>query len=193
MFRRIAVVVSVAALALVGAGVPAQAADEVPLCSNTGPGEYPNGQDSTSFIRCEQGLPHVKQCPLNVDGTRLVFNTMLRVCDPVPPSPVSTTLTAGGATVSLLPLGVQNLNATLTYSAGTPVMNGTITFISKNGRVLCSATTDGNGHASCDASGLLSTVDELLRGYTAIYSGNAAAGSPATFSSSTGHGTVSLL
>jgi YVTN family beta-propeller protein len=86
--------------------------------------------------------------------------------------PLPTTLHAGTAQLTLLPLGEANLNATLTTN-GTPVAGQTITFTDNNGEFLCSAKTDAHGHAACNtAPGLLDSVSVLLGGYRASFAGS---------------------
>lgn len=98
-----------------------------------------------------------------------------------------TTLTAGNGHLSLLPLGVTGLNATLT-SNGTPVAGQTIAFTADDGTPLCQAVTDANGHASCNAvPPILTTVGVLLGGYQASFAGNI------YLKSSSAHGSLELL
>lgn len=44
-------------------------------------GEYPDPEDATGFIYVAWGKPVATPCPLQADGTRLVFNPTLKVCD----------------------------------------------------------------------------------------------------------------
>ncbi|CAM5331651.1 hypothetical protein SAVIM338S_00929 [Streptomyces avidinii] len=107
----------------------------------------------------------------------------------------ATTLTTSPARLQKLPLKVVGLKATLkTGLIGVP-----ITFKSKTGKVLCTATTESVNYysntvgapsvATCDStSGLLGTVNDLLLGYTATF-----AGRDGHFNASTASGTVNLL
>ncbi|MFD3872829.1 chitin binding peritrophin-A domain-containing protein [Streptomyces sp. NPDC058623] len=156
-------------------------------------GEQVDGQSSRNYFYCVWGKTNYESCP-----TGTVFDPFSEACQiPYHVREASTALTAGQAHLSVLPLGVSNLNATLTYSVGSstsPVMNAPIYFTSQNGTHLCIGWTNGLGHASCNASGLLGTVDQLLRGYTATYGGNGYNNSHmSTLKEAGGHGTVSLL
>jgi hypothetical protein len=89
-----------------------------------------------------------------------------------PRSAAPTTLTATPAVVGLsgLSLYLFNLSATLSDASG-PVAGQQITFMS-GATELCTATTNADGTASCDATAsLLSIV--LSLGYTASYAGSA--------------------
>lgn len=83
-----------------------------------------------------------------------------------------TALTAGTATLTRLPLGESDLNATLTGD-GVPIAGQKITFTDTTGEFLCGATTDNAGRAACSTSpGLLDSVGVLLGGYTATFAGS---------------------
>jgi YVTN family beta-propeller protein len=83
-----------------------------------------------------------------------------------------TTLTAGNGHLSLLPLGVTGLNATLT-SNGTPLAGQTIAFTANDGTPLCQAVTNASGYATCNAvPPILTTVGVLLGGYQATFAGS---------------------
>jgi hypothetical protein len=88
-------------------------------------------------------------------------------------SRVATSLTPEPAIARLLPLQLflPQLRATLRTSAGTPVANQPVSF-KVGGTTVCTATTNGNGVASCTGSipGLLQTV--LGLGYDAVYAGS---------------------
>ena len=101
--------------------------------------------------------------------------------------PAPTTLTAGPGHLSLLPLGVTGLNATLT-SNGTPLAGQTIAFTADDGTPLCHAVTNASGVATCDAvPPILTTVGVLLGGYQATFAGSV------FFKPSSAHGTLKVL
>ncbi|MCX5404052.1 carbohydrate-binding module family 14 protein [Streptomyces sp. NBC_00335] len=168
------------------------------ICKRLG-GYYQHLSDPATFWVCDNAYrPTRYTCP---DG--LLFNEGARpgpVCDW--PDQVhsqaptgATTLTAAPAHLQKLPLKVVGLKATLkTGLIGVP-----ITFKSKSGKVLCTATTQSVNYydntrgapsvATCDStSGLVGTVTDLLLGYTASF-----AGRDGLFEASTGNGTVKLL
>jgi YVTN family beta-propeller protein len=102
-------------------------------------------------------------------------------------SPDPTTLTAGAAHLSLLPLGVTGLNATLS-SNGTPLAGQTIVFTANDGTPLCRAVTNASGHATCNAvPPILATVTVLLGGYQATFAGSV------YYKPSAAHGSFQLL
>ncbi|WP_051862856.1 carbohydrate-binding module family 14 protein [Streptomyces ochraceiscleroticus] len=162
-----------------GSEVGAQAASSCP------PGQefMPHGGSPEKFIHCSSdGRPYVQSCP-----AQLFWNLKLLTCD-YPSSVVKqpTRLSAGTATLRLVPPGLRNLNATVTWGGGQPVPLGTVDFTTTTGQRLCTAETDFAGRTSCDVSGRL-PVQELLNGYTATYRGHQ------PLKSSTGHGTVRVL
>ncbi|MFD3760866.1 carbohydrate-binding module family 14 protein [Streptomyces sp. NPDC058622] len=173
------------AVAVAGFAAPAQAAAPPGGCNTTR--LLPDGGDPGVFYQCDADLtPVTKHCP---QGT--TFDPLRMVCGWELEELIPTTVKAGTAKLSVLPLGVSNLNATVTTN-GWGLYNALVTFTSASGKVLCTARTDIFGQASCDAGGLLSTVDQLLRGYTATYTGNAKDGLQA-LAGSTGKGTIVLL
>ncbi|MFI5868207.1 carbohydrate-binding module family 14 protein [Streptomyces sp. NPDC051546] len=183
----------VVAVAVAGLAGPAQAAPQDPPpqghCDTNR--LLPDGSDATKFIQCDTGnQPVVKTCP---EGT--AFNAPQELCDWPQDAQSATRVTAGTARLSVLPLGVTGLKATVAFETGggfLGLQNAKVTFTSAAGSVLCTAVTDGAGHASCDATGLLATVDQLLRGYTATYTGTTLDGTP-ILTGSTGKGTITLL
>jgi YVTN family beta-propeller protein len=101
--------------------------------------------------------------------------------------PDPTTLTAGPGHLSLLPLGVTGLNATLT-SNGTPLAGQTIDFTATGGTPLCQAVTNASGYATCNAiPPILATVSVLLGGYNATFAGTV------YYKPSSAHGPLQLL
>ncbi|WP_328296445.1 carbohydrate-binding module family 14 protein [Streptomyces sp. NBC_00435] len=187
MLRRLAVALGTMVVAVAGFAVPAQAAPAAePPCQVFR--LIPDGTEPASFHQCQPGhLPVVKTCPETT-----LFDPSTQVCDwPHKIELAATAVKAGTAQLSVLPLGVSNLNATVTWD-GLAVPNALVTFTSASGKVLCTAHTDYSGRAACDAGGLLSTVDQLLRGYTATYTGNTSDGGQ-TLAGSTGKGTIVLL
>ncbi|WP_327167700.1 chitin binding peritrophin-A domain-containing protein [Streptomyces subrutilus] len=197
-----ALLMAPAAVALAPAS--AQAATPPPvnrsICKNPG-GYYQHLSDPRTFWQCDSVYrPTRHSCP---EG--LWFNQEARpgpICDwpdgnniysRAPEGP--TTLTTTPARLQKLPLKVVGLKATLkTGLIGVP-----ITFKSKSGKVLCTATTESVSYyentvgapsvATCDSTaGLLGTVNDLLLGYTATF-----AGRDGHFNASTANGTVNLL
>jgi YVTN family beta-propeller protein len=107
----------------------------------------------------------------------------------VPAAP--TKLVAGSAALQLrlLGFGVKGVNAKLTEShTGRAVVGVQVVFTTVKGNPLCTATTDANGVAKCDAVvPLLVGLATLLQGYTASYAGTPEHGP------STSHGFLRLL
>ncbi|MFD3701306.1 carbohydrate-binding module family 14 protein [Streptomyces sp. NPDC058646] len=148
----------------------------------------PHGGNPGAFVQCDAGgAPMVKTCP---EGT--AFKAAEQLCDFPQDAGLSTAAKAGTAKLSVLPLGVTDLNADITYNdlsfgvTGLPYAK--VTFTSAAGKTLCTATADLQGHATCDAGGLLSTVDQLLRGYT-----GADRDGDSLITGSTAKGTIVLL
>ncbi|MER8047806.1 carbohydrate-binding module family 14 protein [Streptomyces sp. NPDC094032] len=199
MNRRITLAL-VSGAALFGAALAAPAAsaapaEDAPACVDDD--NYGNGSNINGFFRCMSGRGVAMDCPkLDQAGNRLAFNVDSQVCDwPWVVGATPTKVTAGNAKLRALPLpiGIQGLNAQVT--AGTtdrPVINALVTFTTQGGQQLCTARTDDSGRATCNASGLLNTVTELLTGYKATYAGVPDNGG-ASYKASSGSGTVSLL
>jgi len=103
------------------------------------------------------------------------------------PQPKPTALRAGTATLSVLPLGVAGLKATLT-SSGTPLPGQTIAFTATDGTPLCTAVTGADGRATCNsAPGLPTTLGVLCKGYTATLAATR------DYVGATAHGATRLL
>ncbi|WP_447008921.1 cytochrome D1 domain-containing protein [Saccharothrix sp. DSM 118769] len=107
----------------------------------------------------------------------------------VPPAPTS--LAGGHAHLQLRLLGftLRGLDATLTEShTGKPVVGRTVAFRTIKGHPLCTATTNAQGTATCDANvPLLVGLGTLLSGYTASHAGDTTHGPSRT------HGHTTLL
>ncbi len=85
-----------------------------------------------------------------------------------------TAVVAGAADLDLLDLEVTGLSATVTTITGDrPLWGWTVSFTDTTGDVLCTAVTDKNGTATCNADvNLLQAVELLLAGeYEARFAG----------------------
>ncbi|AZQ73177.1 hypothetical protein EKH77_19930 [Streptomyces luteoverticillatus] len=100
----------------------------------------------------------------------------------------ATSLKAGQAKPTRTPLGVKGLNAKVIYDDGRYLSGASVTFATLDGTTLCTARTGLLGTATCDAEGVsVTAADQLLRGYTATYSGIS------TLVGSTGRGAVVVV
>ncbi|WP_371618335.1 chitin binding peritrophin-A domain-containing protein [Streptomyces sp. NBC_00454] len=167
------------------------------ICKKPG-GYYQHLSDPAAFWVCDNAYRPTRHiCPggllYNADARPATCDWPDQVHSQAPTG--ATTLTAAPAHLQKLPLKVVGLKATLkTGLIGVP-----ITFKSKSGKVLCTATTQSVNYydntrgapsvATCDSTaGLVGTVTDLLLGYTASF-----AGRDGLFEASTGNGTVKLL
>ncbi|MGW4113599.1 cytochrome D1 domain-containing protein [Actinosynnema sp. NPDC004786] len=107
----------------------------------------------------------------------------------VPPAPTRLVAGYGQLQLRLLGFTARGLDATLTEShTGRPVAGKAIAFRTIKGHPLCTATTNAQGKAQCDANvPLLVGLSTLLRGYTASYAGDTTHGRAAA------HGAIGLL
>lgn len=136
------------------------------------PGFITDAQDANLFWQCgASGFPLKFSCPIG-----LVWDPVADACEAPGSIPGfgalgwPTSLSAGTATLQLLPLQVNGLSAALTAgNSKEPVVDATITFTDATGQTLCTARTDFRGYASCDATSLTGDVETLLLGYTARF------------------------
>ncbi|WDN56419.1 chitin-binding domain-containing protein [Streptomyces clavuligerus] len=149
-----------------------------------------DGSTPANFETCAGGTTVVSPCPAG-----LLYRVDADLCDyPANVRQAPTGLAAGTARLRLLPLppGVSGLTATLTLTGGRPVPDATIAFTTVTGQPLCSAVTDGTGHASCDTDGLVQSIGELLAGYQAVFT-PAEANGITNLAPAQAAGTVTLL
>lgn len=146
----------------------------------------PSGASAAHYYVCDYGRATIMKCP-----DSLIFNPSQLLCDFPSQAGRNTAVTAGAAKLRALPLPlpvtITTLNAHVTDS-GRDLPGAKVTFKTTIGTTLCTAVTDWNRKASCDATNLLTNVQTLLLGYTASYAGTAD-GIPAA----SAQGTVSLL
>ncbi|MER5636518.1 carbohydrate-binding module family 14 protein [Kitasatospora sp. NPDC002227] len=176
-----------AAALLLALAVPATAgaAEEPTPITRSCPGPnqyYGDPNDPTKFWECSNGVAYRFDCPAG-----LHWDTKLLTCNYPEQVPFGRSTTkAGTAHLTLLPLGLANLNAHFEPPEGIGPW-ADVTFTAADGTVLCTAQADSHGNASCDADpSVLGLVGDLLTGYIATYAGEAA-------EPSSGHGTIALL
>ncbi|MER8232565.1 carbohydrate-binding module family 14 protein [Streptomyces sp. NPDC094049] len=173
--------IAVAAVALLSAAgsVPASA-EPTPTAAAAkcrDGAKWPDGDAPRWFFHCSNGVGYRKVCPAN-----LYWLTYQDTCGWPQEAVYDTRLTAGRAAVEVSPKAVRNLHARLVVAGtgdgtdATPVERATLTFRTTTGETLCTAQTDFEGTASCDATGpIRASLDSLKEGYEVGYAGNDAA------------------
>ncbi|MEU8764734.1 carbohydrate-binding module family 14 protein [Streptomyces sp. NPDC048659] len=154
----------------------AEAGNSVGVCV-AGTGLFAHPDEPHLFVHCEGSAPYIKECPPGME-----FNRSLTTCDwpdSADADPTGVVVTARPASLSLLPLQVKNLSAKAQYDD--VIYAGTFRFTTTSGTVLCTATTDAEGVATCDSKpGLLAPAASLLLGYKAEFTPNTSTVKPRT-------------
>lgn len=139
------------------------AEDQINGCDNPESCIYPHW-DPRYFWQCTQ----VGTCKANLCPEGLFWNEKRKTCDWLAQRTTKqAAMTTGAARFDAKKRQILGLSADI------GLIGEKVTFRTRSGALLCSATTGANGIAKCDSPvGLKGTVASLTAGFVATYEGN---------------------